>query len=180
MKKLILMLMATLSFSYAMAQAEMDFPFQGGSKVMSDYFANNVTVSDLIKQRAASGVVVMKFTSDEKGSIIKMVVYYADDASLTEPVIRAMKGTNGKWIIPDKQKFYDFLIPFAINIDAPTAKASKAMLQFYNTRSPIVATDQIPLNLVSLLPTVQVKYTYVPPITATKPVVVKTTTKKAD
>jgi hypothetical protein len=168
MKKLILMLMATLSFSYAMAQTEMDFPFQGGSKVMADYFNNNVVVTDLIKQRAASGVVVMKFTSDEKGSIIKMVVYYADDASLTEPVIKAMKGTNGKWIVPDKQKSYDFLIPFSISMDAPNAKANKAMLQFYNSRSPIVATDQIPLNLVSLLPAVQIKYTYVPPVAAAK------------
>jgi hypothetical protein len=168
MKKLILMLMATLSFSYAMAQAEMDFPFQGGSRVMADYFTNHVVITDLIKQRAASGVVVMKFTSDEKGSIIKMVVYYADDVSLTEPVIAALKGTAGKWIVPVKQKFYDFLIPFSINIDAPTAKANKAMLAYYNNRTPIVANDQIPLNLVSLLPTVQIKYTYTPPVLAKK------------
>ena len=163
MKKLMLMLIATLSFSFAMAQAEMDFPFQGGNRVMNDFFATNLTVTDLIKQKAASGVVVMKFTSDEKGSIIKMVVYYADDVILTQPIIAALKATDGKWIIPAKQKFYDFLIPFAINIDAPTAKATKAMLAYYNSRTPIVATDQIPLNLVSLLPTVQVKYTYVPP-----------------
>ncbi|QKJ31856.1 hypothetical protein HQ865_19510 [Mucilaginibacter mali] len=163
MKKLILMLMATLSFSYAMAQAEMDFPFQGGNKVMTDYFTANVIPTAAIKYRAASGTVVMKFTADEKGSIIKMVVYYADDASLAEPIIKALKGTNGKWIIPDKQKTYDFLIPFSISIDAPTTKASKAMLQFYNSRSPIIATDQIPLNLVSLLPTIQIKYAYEAP-----------------
>jgi len=163
MKKLILMLMATLSFSFAMAQAEMDFPFQGGSRVLADYFTNNIAVTDLIKEKAASGVVVMKFTADEKGSIIKMVVYYADDVILTQPIIAALKGTDGKWIVPAKQKFYDFLIPFAINIDQPTTKATKAMLAYYNSRNPIVATDQIPLNLVSLLPTVQVKYTYVPP-----------------
>jgi hypothetical protein len=168
MKKLILMLMAAMSFSYAMAQDEMDFPFQGGNQVMADYFANTIKVTELIKQRAASGLVIMKFTADEKGSITKMVVYYADDASLTEPIIRSLKGTNGKWIIPVKQKSYDFLIPFSINIDAPTAKASKAMLQYYNSRSPIIATDQIPLNTVSLLPTVQVKYTYVPPVPVKK------------
>jgi hypothetical protein len=110
----------------------------------------------------------MKFTSDEKGSILKMVVYYADDVSLTQPVIAALKGTEGKWIVPIKQKFYDFLIPFAITIDAPTAKASKAMLGYYNNRAPIVANDQIPLNLVSLLPTVQIKYTYVAPVLAKK------------
>ncbi len=155
--------MAVLCFGYAMAQDEMDFPYQGGKQVMADYFKTNIAVTELIKLRAASGLVVMKFTADDKGGIIKMVVYYADDASLTEPVIKALRGTNGKWIVPDKQKSYDFLIPFSINIDAPNAKASKAMLQFYNSRVPIIATDQIPLNTVSLLPTVQVKYTYTPP-----------------
>jgi hypothetical protein len=168
MKKLIITLIATLSFGYAMAQAEMDFPFQGGSTVMADYFKSHVVITDLIKQHAASGLVVMKFTSDEKGSIIKMVVYYADDVSLTQPVIAALKSTEGKWIVPVKQKFYDFLIPFSITIDAPTAKASKAMLSYYNNRSPIVANDQIPLNLVSLLPTVQIKYAYVAPVLAKK------------
>jgi hypothetical protein len=179
MKKLILMLIAVLSFSYAMAQDEMDFPFQGGSRVMSDYFTNNVAVTDLIKLKAASGVVVMKFTADEKGSIIKMVVYYADDVILTQPIIAALKATDGKWIVPIKQKFYDFLIPFSINIDAPTAKASKAMLAFYNSRNPIVAKDQIPLNLVSLLPTVQIKYTYEPPMVE-KPATAKPAAKKSD
>lgn len=161
-----MMLLATLSFSYAMAQQELDFPFQGGSQVMNDYFARNLKITDLIKQRAASGTVIMKFTSDPKGSIIKMVVYYADDASLIEPVIAALKGTDGKWIIPDKQKFYDFVIPFSIAIASPDAKASKAMLQYFNTKNPIVATDQVPLNLVTLLPAISVKYTFSPPVAA--------------
>ncbi len=162
MKKLILTLMAALFFTYAMAQAEMDFPFQGGSKVMADYFHNNIAITNLIKQRAASGLVVMKFTSDDKGSIIKMVVYHADDVSLVEPIIKVLKSTDGKWIIPDKQKSYDFLIPFSISIDNPGKAAGAAMLKFYNSRNPIIATDQIPLNLVSLLPAVQIKYTYQP------------------
>jgi len=168
MKKLILSLIALISFTCVMAQAEMDSPFQGGNEVMDRYFSDSLKVTDLIKQKAASGVVVMKFTSDTKGSIIKMVVYYADDIILTEPVIKALRGTKGKWVIPAKQKTYDFLIPFAINIDHPTSKASKAMLQFYNTKKPIVATDQIPLNTVSLLPTVQVSYTYTPPTVSSK------------
>lgn len=171
-----MMLLATLCFSYAMAQQELDFPFQGGSQVMTDYFAQNIKITDLIKQRAASGTVIMKFTSDPKGSIIKMVVYYADDASLIEPVINALKGTNGKWIIPDKQNFYDFVIPFSITIDAPGAKSAKAILQYLNTKSPIVSTDQIPLNLVTLLPAISVKYTYEPPV-ATKPASAKKASK---
>jgi hypothetical protein len=177
MKKLVLMLIAALSFSYAMAQEELDFPFQGGSQVMTDYFAQHLTVSSLIKQRGASGTVVMKFTADDKGGIIKMVVYYADDASLIEPVINALKGTNGKWIIPAKQKFYDFVIPFSIVMDNPTPKASKAILQYMNTKSPIVSTDQIPLNLVTLLPAISVKYTYEPPAIPAKPAAKKSAKK---
>lgn len=171
------MLIAVLSFSYAMAQEELDFPFQGGNQVMTDYFAQHLIVSDLIKQRAASGTVVMKFTADDKGSIIKMVVYYADDASLIEPVINALKGTNGKWVIPAKQKSYDFVIPFSIVIDSPTAKASKAILQYMNTKSPIISTDQIPLNVVTLLPAVLVKYMYEPPAVMAKPAAKKTAKK---
>ena len=36
MKKILMMLLAVLSFSYAVAQQELDFPFQGGSQVMTD------------------------------------------------------------------------------------------------------------------------------------------------
>lgn len=164
MKNLILTLIATMSFSFAMAQAEMDFPFQGGNKVMNDYFTNKINATPLMKQRASSGTVVMKFTSDDKGNISKIVAYYADDASLVEPVITALKGTNGKWIIPNKTKSYDFLIPFSITLDAPDSESSPQMLAYYNSRQPIAATDMIPLDLVSLLPAVKIKYSYNPPV----------------
>jgi hypothetical protein len=162
MKKLFLTLIVAFSISCAMAQAEMDFPFQGGKKVMYDYFADNIKVTDLIKQKAATGLVMVKFTSDEKGSIVKMVIYYADDASLAEPIVKALKATNGRWIVPAGQKTYDFIIPFSINITVADDKASAAMLQYYNTRQPIVATNLVPLDMVSLLPIVQVKYSLEP------------------
>jgi len=152
-------LVTTLSFSFAMAQTDLEFPFQGGKKVMYDYFDSHIAVTPVIKQRAASGLVVMKFTSDDKGNVTKMVVYYADDASLIEPIITALKTTDGKWIVPAKTKSYDFLIPFSISINNPDAKVAEAMLAYYNSRQPISATDQIPLDTVSLLPTVQVRYT---------------------
>jgi len=181
MKRLILTLIAALTFSFAMAQQNMEFPFQGGNKVMMDYFTNNFAPTDFIKYKAASGTVVMKFTADDKGNIIKMVVYYADDAGLAEPVINMLKGTNGKWIIPAKTKSYDFLIPFTINIDAPGNRAARPMLAFYNSRAPIAAADQIPLNVVSLLPAVQLKYTYTPPAPAPKAdKVAATTVAKVD
>ncbi|GAB3923715.1 hypothetical protein [Mucilaginibacter myungsuensis] len=164
MKRLVLLLVAIMAISSAKAQQEMDFPFQGGQRVMADYFTNTVNATELMKQRGAYGLVIMKFTADNKGSIIKMVVYYADDASLPEPVIAAMKGTNGKWIIPAKEKSYDFIIPFSINLDGPIEASAKPMFDFYNSRQPITTKDQVPLNTVSLLPTVQIKYIYHPPL----------------
>jgi len=164
MKKLFLMLMAVMAFGRVMAQAEMDFPFQGGKEVMSDFFKNNIVVSDQMRSHASTGLVVMKFTSDVQGSIIKMVVYYADDASLTIPVVAALKATNGKWIIPAKQKTYDFIIPFSFSMNKSDVKSSKAILQYLSHRNPITADDQIPLNTVTLLPTVKVTYDFLPPV----------------
>lgn len=164
MKKLFLMLMAVMAFGRVMAQAEMDFPFQGGKEVMSDFFAKNVVVSDQIRSHASTGLVVMKFTSDTQGSIIKLVVYYADDATLTIPVVTALKATNGKWIIPAKQKTYDFIIPFSFSMSKTDTKSSRAVMQYLNHRNPITADDQIPLNTVTLLPTVKVVYDFLPPV----------------
>ncbi|PTQ95562.1 hypothetical protein C8P68_10567 [Mucilaginibacter yixingensis] len=164
MKKLFLMLMAVMAFGRVMAQAEMDFPFQGGKDVMTDFFAKNILVSDQIRSHANTGLVVMKFTSDVQGSIIKMVVYYADDANLTIPVVAALKATNGKWIIPARQKTYDFIIPFSFSMNKPDAKSSKAILQYLGHRTPITADDQIPLNTVTLLPTVKVVYDFLAPV----------------
>ena len=62
-------------------------------------------------------------------------------------------------------------------MDNPTPKASKAILQYMNTKSPIVSTDQIPLNLVTLLPAISVKYTYEPPAIPAKPAAKKSAKK---
>jgi hypothetical protein len=104
---------------------------------------------------------VFKFTADVSGNISKIVIYYADDYLLTLPIIEALKKSTKKWIIPNKEKFHDFIIPFSINFNKPStgvAEVQKAAYAFYKVRKPIVAKDQIPLNAATLLPTVVVQY----------------------
>lgn len=158
MKKYILILLAVLSFGYAKAQAQLDFPFQGGKKEMADFFKRTIILDESITQQSATGMVMLKFTSNEKGAVQKIVIYYADDRVLIKPIIDALKQTEGKWIIPAGEKTYDFIIPFNIGSDSPSDKLAKGMFQFYKSKSPISATDQIPLDLVTLLPAVKVNY----------------------
>ena len=160
MKKLIIFALLLSSFC-ANAQEDLAFPFPGGGAVRSSFFRDNLTVSPEIIAKKAAGVAVIKFTADVNGNIQKLVIYYADDYLLTIPAIEALKKSTKKWIIPNKEKFHDFIIPFSINFNNPAtgvAEVQKAAYEFYRKRRPIVANDQIPLNAATLLPTVVVKY----------------------
>ena len=161
MKKLIIFALLLSSSFYCKAQEDLAFPFQGGNPVMTRFFKDSLVVSQDIISKKAAGVAVIKFTADIKGNIQKFVIYYADDYLLTIPVIEALKKSSKKWIIPNKEKFHDFIIPFSINFNNPAtsgAEVQKAAYEFYKRRRPIVATDQIPLNAATLLPTVVIKY----------------------
>jgi hypothetical protein len=160
MKKLIVLALILTSF-YAHAQQDLAFPFQGGSPIMTRFFRDSLVVSPDIIAKKAAGMAVIKFTADINGNIQKMVIYYADDYLLTMPVIEALKKSTKKWIIPNKEKFHDFIIPFSISFNDPatgSADVQKTAYEFYKNRRPIVANDQIPLNAATLLPTVVVKY----------------------
>ncbi|OCX50933.1 hypothetical protein BEL04_19625 [Mucilaginibacter sp. PPCGB 2223] len=142
-------------------QKELPQPFQGGNEAYNQFFKDSLQVTGDIIKAKASGTAIFKFTADAKGNISKIVVYYADDYLIAQPAIEALKKTNGKWVIPDKMKFYDFVIPFTINFIPSNANrllTQKAMYTFYTTRKPIVATNQVPLNQATLLPTVVVNY----------------------
>lgn len=128
---------------------------------MTKFFKDSITVSSEIKAKKATGMAILKFTADEYGTISKIVIYYADDYILTVPVIEALKKSTKKWIIPDKEKFHDFIIPVSIGFNKPTtgiAEVQKANYDFYKTRRPILTKDQLPLNSATLLPTVMVSY----------------------
>ncbi|MCO5937388.1 hypothetical protein NAF17_17710 [Mucilaginibacter sp. RB4R14] len=160
MKKLIIFALVLTSF-WAHAQQDLAFPFQGGAPIMNKFFKDSLTVTPEIIAKKAAGVAVIKFTADINGNIQKLVIYYADDYLLTMPAIAALKKSTKKWIIPNKEKFHDFIIPFSINYNNPATgivDVQKAAYGFYKNRRPIVATDQIPLNAATLLPTVVIKY----------------------
>jgi hypothetical protein len=129
------------------AQEDLAFPFQGGNPVMTRFFKDSLVVSPDIIAKKAAGVAVIKFTADINGNIQKLVIYYADDYLLTIPAIEALKKSTKKWIIPNKEKFHDFIIPFSINFNNPAtnvAEVQKAAYEFYKKRRPIVATRSDP------------------------------------
>ncbi|MBD1393954.1 hypothetical protein [Mucilaginibacter glaciei] len=161
MKKLIIIALLLTSALYSKAQEDIAFPFQGGGAVMTKFFMDSVVVSPEIVKKKATGMAILKFTSDINGNVSKIVIYYADEFLITLPVIDALKKSGKRWIIPNKEKFHDFIIPFSIGFNKPktgVAEVQKAAYAFYRTRKPIVSKDQIPLNSATLLPTVVVQY----------------------
>jgi hypothetical protein len=161
MKKILISLTAILLSVHCMAQEQLAFPFQGGKDVMTSFFKDSLTVSPDIIQKKATGVVIFKFTADQKGGITKLIVYYADDALLIPPVIEALKKSNHKWIIPDHEKFHDFILPFSLNFNPPATPVkglNKALYDNYRSRKPIFTSNQVPLDMATLLPTVVVNY----------------------
>lgn len=163
MKTVFILFTAILLSGFAMAQAnkQLPVPFKGGNEAMMQFFKDSLKITPAISKAKATGLTIFKFTADTKGNITKMVVYYADDYLLTQPVIEALKKTSGKWVIPDHYQFYDFVIPFSINLTA-TAKNKlanqKAMYDYYQNRKPILSYDQVPLNTATLLPAVVINY----------------------
>ena len=161
MKKILLSIITLFISACCIAQEPMAFPFQGGKDVMTRFFKDSLVVSPDIINKKATGMVVFKFTADQKGSIQKMVIYYADDVILARPVIDAIKKSSSKWIVPGNEKFHDFILPFIISFNPSVANSKEAKQLYYNfymSRKPIMSQDQLPLNMVTLLPPVVVNY----------------------
>ena len=161
MKKFILLSISLFLAAYCMAQQQLAFPFQGGSTAMTQFFKDSISVSPEIIKSKANGTVVFKFTADQKGTIQKLVIYYADDAILAPPLIAALKKSDHKWVVPDNEKTHDFILSFAVSFNTPatgTPSPQKGLYNFYLKRKPILSTNQVPLDNVTLLPAVLVKY----------------------
>jgi hypothetical protein len=161
MKKSIILITAILLSVRCMAQGQLSFPFQGGKEAMTQFFKDSLNVSEDIIQKKAVGTAVFKFTANERGIITKIVVYYADDYVLTVPIIDALKKSNHKWIIPDREKAHDFIIPFNFVFNplaGDNPDLQKAVYDNYRSRKPIVTNDQVPLNETTLLPVIVVSY----------------------
>lgn len=165
MKKILLIAVISLTCFYAKAQEELAFPFQGGKEVMSKFFKDSLVLSDQIVSHKTTGTAIFKFTADEKGSIKKIIIYYADDITITPPIIEALKKSDRKWIIPDHEKFHDFIIPFSIRFTPPatgSAALQKAVYTAYSKRKAVVSFDQVPLDMATLLPAVSISYDATP------------------
>ena len=161
MKKLLLATICLFVCGCCMAQEDLAFPFQGGHGVMSRFFRDSTKVTQDVIAKRATGMAVVKFMADDQGQVSKIVIYYADDLSLALPVIEALKKTSHKWIIPNHEKFHEFILPFNISFNIPTtgnAAVQAAYYDFYLHHKPVPSTDQIPLNEATLLPAVMIKY----------------------
>jgi hypothetical protein len=143
------------------AQDELAFPFKGGSEVMSKFFRDSVALTPDIIQKKATGTVIFKFSADQQGNISKLVIYYADDYSLTPPLIDALKKSGHQWVIPPHEKSHDFVIPFTVYFNLPANPGSQLMndfYSFYTQRHQILSLNQVPMNDATLLPTMVVTY----------------------
>lgn len=160
MKRIILLAAILLSALYTHAQQQMAFPFQGGKDVMMNFFKENVVLPQALKDKKATGTAVLKFTADPNGAIQKIVVYYADDYSIAMPFIDALKKSDKKWIIYDKEKFHDFIISCTINLapEKATAATQKKVYDSYSKRTPIFASNPVPLDMATLLPAIITTY----------------------
>jgi len=161
MKKTLLLAVTLIISSYCIAQQQLAFPFQGGSTAMTQFFKDSIAVSPEIIKSKATGTVVFKFSADQKGTIQKLVIYYADDAILAPPLIEALKKSNHHWVVPDNEKSHDFVLSFTISFNPPAATTpspQKGVYNFYLKKKPILSSNQVPLDNVTLLPAIQVKY----------------------
>ena len=161
MRKVLLLTVVILSATYCMAQEQLAFPFQGGKDIMTRFFKDSLEVPAAIIQKKATGLVLFKFTADNKGGISKIIIYYAEDAMLVAPAVEALQKSNHKWIIPDHEKYNDFILPVSFSFNKPalvTSEIRKAVYEYNRNHKPILSTDQIPLNQATLLPTVMVTY----------------------
>jgi len=161
MKKILIATVLVFNAAYCLAQEQLSFPFQGGKDAMDKFFKDSLYVSQAITEKKIVGTAVFKFTASQKGVISKIVVYYADDAVLVQPVIDALRRSNHKWIISSGEKTHDFILPFVFSFTPPAVAAralQKTVYDNYKARSPILANDQVPLDVTTLLPPVSVKY----------------------
>ncbi|RKR80895.1 hypothetical protein BDD43_1032 [Mucilaginibacter gracilis] len=173
MKKTLILALVVLMCGTAFAQKkekaaadtvkkELPAPFKGGIDSLLQFFKDNLVVSPQIIKAKASGTAIIKFTSEGKGFLTSIVIYYADDYMLTQPATDVLRRSNGKWIIPKEVQLYDFVIQFTYNYK-PTGgdikpAALKAILDYQQQHKPIISTNQVPLNYATMLPTIVVNY----------------------
>lgn len=108
MKKLIIILMATLGIAIgAMAAEKPAFP--GGTKALDAYITNNLKYPQTAKDNGIEGVVAVVFTVKADGTVGNIKIKRMVDPDLEAEAIRLVKGMP-KWIPADKD---------GVPVDAP-------------------------------------------------------------
>lgn len=161
MKRTYLLIAALFITTCSFAQEELTFPFQGGHKIMDRFFRDSTLFTSTQKNVKASGMAIFKFSADDRGMVSKIVIYYADDLALTEPILNALRKSSKKWIIPNHEKIHDFILPFNVGFNIPTtgnAEVQSEHYNFYLHKKPFASPDQIPMDEATLLPPVFLKY----------------------
>lgn len=160
-KSIFIVIALLLTSVCSKAQDQSQFPFKAGSEAMTKFFRDSVSLSPDLQAKRAFGTVVLKFSANANGSISRIVVYYADDVSLAQPVIDALNKSNHKWVIPANRKLYDYVISFTIYFNLPdnaSTELKDQFYKFYSQRRQITAANEIPLGQVTMLPNVVVTY----------------------
>lgn len=160
-KSAIIFIALLLVSVYSKAQDQSPFPFKAGSEAMAKFFRDSLTVSPDLVARKATGTVVLKFSADGSGAISRIIVYYADDISLAQPVIDALNKSNHQWMIPGDRKLFDYVISFTINFNLPdnaSQELKDKFYKFYSQHRQITAANEVPLGQVTMLPNVVVTY----------------------
>jgi hypothetical protein len=161
MKKVFLFLALVALSVGAFAQKKTPFPFKGGKEHMMSFFKDSLVISQALIDNKAYGIVVFKFTADAPGRISKMVVYYADDPILIQPVIDVIKKSNKRWTIPQGELSNDYLITFSFAFNppaAPSADLQAAVYDYNINRRPISLGNESLLDNGILLPTIVINY----------------------
>src|ERR1700743_1178059 len=152
MKKTVLFIALFCLSLGAFAQKQDDapvFPFKGGIEHMMSFFRDSTIVSQGIIHRKGTGLVTVKFSCDPLGRVSRIVVCYADDVSLAQSAIDALKRSNGRWEIPIHFKSYDYLITFSFNFSPPASPSTdleNAVYDYAINRKPVATTNQLPLG----------------------------------
>jgi hypothetical protein len=160
--KSVLIVIALLFISVcSKAQDQSPFPFKAGSEAMAKFFKDSVSLSPDLQAKRANGTVVIKFSADANGAISRIIVYYADDIILAQPIIEALRKSANQWVIPGNRMRCDFEISFTIGFNLPASPSPELKDQlyaFYADRRHITANNEIPLGQVTLLPNVMLTY----------------------
>ena len=159
---------ANFLFAYTMGKNYFVLPVLFFLSVFTSYSQTATVVLRVADAKTVINKNIYGHFAEHLGHCIYDGLYVGDSnqvipntAGVRNDIIDALKKSNHKWVIPDHEKFHDFIVSFSLAFTPPAAGApspQKGVYNFYLKRKPILSTNQVPLDNVTLLPTVAVNY----------------------